>query len=509
MSENNFKVPAKSAPTKRATSEKKDNVAKEKEVKKKSTTGVKKVSSTTKKTSSSATAKKSTNAKKSTANLKKAPVNDGEKKQVKSSESSIVKKVKNSNLTFEKQELPDSNPSLANLTLEERLAFLNGKDSKKKEDKPKEEEKKEARSEITSLMESVKKNTSATLNIKQEEKPLIYKRKEKSNTSLQIFLLLVIVLLILIIVLLVKKRAVKVENSIKTEEGAISKSYDEVNYISITSGMSASQVASILPSFLDKNAFLNYLRQNNLTGSIMVGSYEILPTYNEADIATIITTKSVSDSVVVYPGYTINDIDLALSNRGLAGAGDFIKASEEYATQYGLSFIEGYFLAGEYKFSNCFDLLNKMHDSLLDILKSYPDAVAESGLSIDEIVKIASIINRETQDNEQFKVIASIILNRYRQNMPLGIDATTRYELNNWSDVISQSIYEKDSPYNTRRKPGLPPSGIGCPSEAAVLAVLFPSQIDALYYLHDKEGKLYTSLSYEEHLKTYEKVHFL
>ena len=93
--------------------------------------------------------------------------------------------------------------------------------------------------------------------------------------------------------------------------------------------------------------------------------------------------------------------------------------------------------------------------------------------------------------------------------MPLGIDATTRYELNNWSDVISQSIYEKDTPYNTRRKAGLPPTGIGCPSEEAILAVLFPSKISDLYYLHDKEGKLYTSQSYEEHLKTYEKVHSL
>lgn len=509
MSENNFKVPAKSAPPKRDVSEKKESVVNDKEVKKKSNTGAKKTTSTSKKTSSVATTKKSTNAKKSTSTVKKVAASESEKKQEKSSESSSVKKVKNSNLTFEKQDLPDTNPSLGNLTLEERIAFLNGKDSKKKEEKPKEEEKKEARSEITSLMESVKKNTSNSLPVKKEAQPSVYKRKEKSNTSLQLFLLLAIVLLILIIVLLVKKRGIKVDNSIKTEEVSISRAYDEVNQITITSGMSASQVASILPSFLDKNVFLDFLRQNNLTGSIMVGNYEILPTFNEADVATIITTKSVSNSVIIYPGYTINDIDLALSNRGLAGAGDFIKASEEFASCYGLSFIEGYFLSGEYKFTSCFDLLNKMHESLLDILRSNPEAVAESGLSIDEIVKIASIINRETQDNEQFKVIAAIILNRYRQNMPLGIDATTRYELNNWSDVISQSVYEKDSPYNTRRKPGLPPSGIGCPSEAALMAVLFPSQSDALYYLHDKEGKLYTSLSYEEHLKTYEKVHFL
>ena len=498
MSENSFKVPAKSAPTKRAPNVKKEDDS-SKEVKKKVATTTKKA--TSKKPTDTSSTKKSTT-------VKKTSQSESVKKQSKSQQSSSVKKVKGSNLTFEKQELPNTNPSLGNLTLEERLAFLNGGESKKKEEKPK-EEKKEARSEITSLMESVKKNNTISTNLPKSEKLTSYKRKEKSNIGLYMFLLLLIVLLILIILLLIKKRGIKTKNSIITDEVSISQSYNEISEISITSGMSASQVASILPSFLDKNVFLEFLKQNNLTGSIMVGKYEILSTYSEADVATLITTKSVSDTIIIYPGYTINDIDLALSNRGLAIPGDFIKRSEEFTSLYGLSFSEGYFLSGEYKFSTCFDLLTKMHDCLLDVLRNNPEAVADSGLSIDEIVKIASIINRETQDKEQFKIIAAIILNRYRQNMPLGIDATTRYELNNWSDVISQSIYEKDSPYNTRRKPGLPPSGIGCPSEAAILAVLFPSKTDALYYLHDTEGKLYTSLSYEEHLKTYEKVHFL
>ena len=153
MSENKFKVPAKSAPAKKEVSD-----AKAKDVKK----------TATKKSSSASSTKKST--------TKKPPQSESVKKQVKSEspkkrvESSSTKAKKSSNLTFEKQELPKNNPNLGNYTLEERIAILNGSENKKK-DEVKQEEKKEARVEITSLMESVKKNTPVA--ITEEETPLV------------------------------------------------------------------------------------------------------------------------------------------------------------------------------------------------------------------------------------------------------------------------------------------------------------------------------------------------
>ena len=309
MSENKFKVPAKSAPAKKEVSE-----AKAKDVKK----------TATKKSSSASSTKKST--------TKKPPQSESVKKQVKSEsprkrvESSSTKAKKSSNLTFEKQELPKNNPNLGNYTLEERIAILNGSENKKK-DEVKQEEKKEARVEITSLMESVKKNTPVAIAEEENLTKIPPKKKEKSNTLLTFILLSSILLLILIIVLLIKKRSTRTNSSLINEPTAITNQYYS-NELIVTSGMSASQVASVLPSFLDKDIFLKYLKDNNLTGSIRVGSYTILDTFNEADVANLITTKSESKSLIVYPGYTINDIDLALSNRSLASAGDFIKASE-------------------------------------------------------------------------------------------------------------------------------------------------------------------------------------
>ena len=87
------------------------------------------------------------------------------------------------------------------------------------------------------------------------------------------------------------------------------------------------------------------------------------------------------------------------------------------------------------------------------------------------------------------------------------LDATTRYELDRWTGPVSQAEYDRITPYNTRRRRGLPPSGIGAPSAEAVRAVLYPAATDALYYLHDEEGRLHTSYTYQEHLAAYESVH--
>ena len=89
--------------------------------------------------------------------------------------------------------------------------------------------------------------------------------------------------------------------------------------------------------------------------------------------------------------------------------------------------------------------------------------------------------------------------------MPLGIDATTRYELDDWAHQIPQETYERDTPYNTRRKPGLPPSGISCPSLEAVTAACIPLKTEALYYLHGKDGRIHTATDYEGHKKHIER----
>ncbi len=473
MSENSFKVPAKSP---RPVKGESGSAEKKKPASDNRKTPAKKISA------KPAEGKKTTEAKKTAAPAKpQAP-----------------KKLKGSDLSFSKQELPVL-PSLANMTREERLAALSGEKKKKapvREEKPKDGE----RSQITQIKESVRKNRgeSAPQVVEVHEAP---PEKRDRSVFLKLAFVFLTFLLIILIIILLKRRAVR--------------EYEEVipSYVSsspinftVTSGMGASQVSSLIPED-ERQAFLSFLSENGLASSIQTGTFSFPSGTDGDEIARTITHKEKEKTITVYAGYTLSEIDQALSNRGFAAPGEFLKAADEYASVHGLSFTEGYFLSGTYRFRSTVELLDEMHEALLEVLRDNADAVMESGLSVDDIVKTASIINRESQDSAQLKTIAAVVLNRMHESMPLGIDATTRYETGNWSTPIAQSTYEKDTPYNTRRKPGLPPTGIGCPGKDALLAVLYPDSTADLYYLHDEEGKLYTSASYEEHLSTYDKVH--
>ncbi|MGI8585814.1 MAG: endolytic transglycosylase MltG, partial [Thermoleophilaceae bacterium] len=79
--------------------------------------------------------------------------------------------------------------------------------------------------------------------------------------------------------------------------------------------------------------------------------------------------------------------------------------------------------------------------------------------------------------------VASVIYNRLREGIPLGIDATTRFELDNWTEPLVESDFEADTPYNTRLNTGLPPGPIGSPGRDSMEAAANPEQSDFLYYV--------------------------
>ena len=173
-----------------------------------------------------------------------------------------------------------------------------------------------------------------------------------------------------------------------------------------------------------------------------------------------------------------------------------------------MNFVEGWFSPATYKITNDFDVnmfANIMLENTFKILSPYIKDIAKSGYSIDEIIIIASLIQGETQDVEQMPIISSVIHNRLEEDMPLGIDATTRYEIGNWSDELTQEILDKITPYNTRRKKGLPPGGICLSSKDALISAIYPKDTDFLYYIHDKDGNLITAYTYKEHLENIEK----
>ena len=123
------------------------------------------------------------------------------------------------------------------------------------------------------------------------------------------------------------------------------------------------------------------------------------------------------------------------------------------------------------------------------------DAFAENFRGIDmsyakrrnltryDVLTIASMVEREAQIDRERPLIASVIYNRLSEGMPLGIDATIRYHINNWSRPILQSELDEDSPYNSRLNTGLPPTPIGNPGLKSIEAAANPARKDYLFYV--------------------------
>ena len=113
------------------------------------------------------------------------------------------------------------------------------------------------------------------------------------------------------------------------------------------------------------------------------------------------------------------------------------------------------------------------------------DLAEAKGLTMREIVNIAAMIEKEAANDDERAIIASVIYNRIKVSMPLGIDATIQYILPEHKETLTAEDFEIDSPYNTRKNVGLPPTPIANPGFPSIMAALKPAVTDYLYYALD------------------------
>ena len=100
-----------------------------------------------------------------------------------------------------------------------------------------------------------------------------------------------------------------------------------------------------------------------------------------------------------------------------------------------------------------------------------------------DVVTIASMIERETSVASERPLVAAVIYNRLRKGIPLGIDASTRFAVGNWTGPLTSAQLRSTSPYNTRNRQGLPPGPIGNPGLASLKAAARPASVGYLYYV--------------------------
>lgn len=127
------------------------------------------------------------------------------------------------------------------------------------------------------------------------------------------------------------------------------------------------------------------------------------------------------------------------------------------------------------------------------------ESIAASGHTREEIITMASIIEKEANGVEDRAVISGILWARIARDMPLQVDAPFLYLLNKESSELTLKDLAIDSPYNTYRNKGLPPGPINNPGLEAIKAAINPQTSPYLYYLHDAQGVIHYASTYQEH----------
>jgi len=285
--------------------------------------------------------------------------------------------------------------------------------------------------------------------------------------------------------------------------------FDNEVRIFIESGMRAGDICKLLDTagiISSSSRLQSYLVSNNLDTKIRSGAIFLPTGMSVSDAATALTRGYWDHPIIyIYPGYTLEQIDAFLTANGLADKGEFILAAEQIARDNDLPFTEGFYYPDEYildQLNNAAGVLaGQMYDRLKMITGPMKEQLNLQGRTLADAVIVASMIQREAGASDEMPLIAGIMWKRLDEGIPLGIDATTRYELNDWKNPISKEALENPTPYNTRRKRGLPPTGISNPGFEALQAAAYPEKSPYYYYLHDRTAQIHFAVTYDEHLE--------
>lgn len=172
--------------------------------------------------------------------------------------------------------------------------------------------------------------------------------------------------------------------------------------------------------------------------------------------------------------------------------------------------LEGYLFPDTYKFDPGTPVTTIVQSMVTNFRKHWTDEMAfiTTGLNPHQTVTLASIVETEARLPQERPVVASVYVNRVRKRMLLGADPTVIYAMKlagKWNGNIRKADLQLDSPYNTYRKPGLPPGPIANPGLASLRAAAAPATTPYLYFVARNDGSHVFSTSNEEHNRNVEK----
>lgn len=257
-------------------------------------------------------------------------------------------------------------------------------------------------------------------------------------------------------------------------------------------------------------AFQILVVKAGLLGKIQAGDFRLSPSMDLTQIMTLLQHGSLDIWVTLPEGWRNEEIAEALQEKLGIPTGEFLRLARE-----GYLFPDTYLFPKEATAAAVVNIMRANFEQRFD--SSLRQEAQKKGFSTEQVVILASMVEREAKDENDRPLVAGILRKRLNEEMPLQVDATVQYVIANlrcqnpkvkcgwWPKKLTKEDLKINSPYNTYLNPGLPPTPIANPGLAAIKAVIYPQDSDFWYYLSDRQGQMHYAKTLAEHNKNIEK----
>lgn len=269
------------------------------------------------------------------------------------------------------------------------------------------------------------------------------------------------------------------------------------------------------------NVFAVYCKLSEKASKIKAGKYILSSSMTVEQIVDKLAAGKAEMNTIRFTipeGFELRQIADRLEADKLVNKDKFYAAINKAAFKY--SFIkdipdrenklEGYLFPDTYEvFKNASEdeIIDKMLGRFDQVFnEKYRQRAKELNMSVDDVIILASIIEREAKLDSERKTVSAVFHNRLKINQKLESCATVQYLLKEQKPVLTYKDLEVDSPYNTYKYAGLPKGPIASPGIKSIEAALYPDNVDYLYFVAKNDGSHVFSRTYQEHLKAQNKL---
>jgi len=257
-----------------------------------------------------------------------------------------------------------------------------------------------------------------------------------------------------------------------------------------------------------ETAFIGVSLLRGSARRLQAGEYEAPAGSSTLQVLALLESGRVRQHMILHPeGATIQELARVLEGEGLASAAEVMQTARDPKVLAALGVaapsLEGYLFPDTYRFTRGMtseEMLARMVQHLR--AKLSPELLLRAqarGLSVNELLTLASVVEREAIAPEERPIIAAVFWNRLRRGMPLQADPTVQYAVGKERRTLTKADLQADHPYNTYRHAGLPPGPIASPGLPAIEATLDPAPVAYLYFVAMDDRRHYFSTTIQEH----------